>query len=122
MRSLICAAMLALATTTAGAEPETLTLECKGVSTAPNQPGLPPTMPVNFGITVDFGAGTVEGLSLAGRISSAGSTSAKISFNGEYRGDTIQSSIAGTIDRVTGACSPSCIKPSMDTGRSGITD
>jgi hypothetical protein len=59
-------------------------------------------MPVNFGITVDFEAGTVEGFSITGKISSS-STSTKIAFNGEYRGDTIQSGIAGSIDRVTGS-------------------
>jgi hypothetical protein len=94
----------ALWSVAAQAQPNTLTLACKGTMTDTWLPEV--KHPVSMGLIVNFTARTIQGFGDPGTIDIpvkiTGANDATVSFSGEQRLGPIALTISGTIDRVTG--------------------
>ena len=91
--------------TTAQARPMTVTLACKGTTTAGYQDAKPE--PISIGVMVNLTARTVQGFGFLGfidipvRITAANDVT--VAFEGSQQVLASESSIMGSLDRVTGA-------------------
>jgi hypothetical protein len=89
----------------AQAEPVTLTLACKGITTQTMLSDAKPE-PISMGIIVNFTARTVQGFGFPGmldyRVSITAANDVAVAFGGHQEVMSSVSSIEGSIDRVTG--------------------
>jgi len=104
MKTTAAALLVVTSMTAQAAEPETLTLACKGTTTLDlGYEGAKPE-PISMGIVINFSAGTVQGFGNPGAldypVKITGANEVTIAFYGSH--DVMGSSIRGGIDRVTG--------------------
>jgi len=120
-RMIALTAMLTYGLVTAQAADTTLTLACQGTTadTIP-KPAKPATYPISMGIIVNFTNRTVQGFFLPGGsedfVKLTEINEVAMTFDGSLAHGSSNSSIRGTIDRVTGAVDATITWSDANTG------
>jgi hypothetical protein len=104
MHTMVGVLLLLLHSTTAQAQPATLTLACKGTTIAGYADAKPE--PISMGVILNFTARTVQGFGYPGLIDIpvkiTAANDVTVAFGGSQQVLTSVSSIMGSLDRVTG--------------------